>query len=81
MEQLQRIHDDRSALSSPAEAGRLVNGILDYCAGLDVGPERGTRRDDLAPGLWLIGRRDLTIAFVVEGDDVIVSGIAYEADI
>jgi toxin ParE1/3/4 len=36
------------------------------------------RRDDLAPGLRVIGfRRTAAITFVVEADEVIISGIFY----
>jgi toxin ParE1/3/4 len=41
-------------------------------------PERGTRRDDLSPGLRIVGyRRRATIAFTVESDAVIIQGIFY----
>ncbi|MDZ4366104.1 MAG: type II toxin-antitoxin system RelE/ParE family toxin [Afipia sp.] len=41
-------------------------------------PERGTRRDDLSPGLRIVGfERRVTIAFVVEEDEVIVLNILY----
>ncbi len=36
------------------------------------------RRDDLSPGLRVIGyKRVVTITFVIEGDEVIISGIFY----
>jgi plasmid stabilization system protein ParE len=41
-------------------------------------PERGTRRDDLLPGLRTIGfERRVTIAFVVTPDTVLIEGIYY----
>ncbi|MGB5087418.1 MAG: type II toxin-antitoxin system RelE/ParE family toxin [Methylocystis silviterrae] len=45
---------------------------------LETFPERGTRRDDLRPGLRTIGfRRRVTIAFAVETDAVTIIGIFY----
>lgn len=49
--------------------GRLEAACLD----LDTFPERGTVRDEVLPGLRLIGyRRQASIAFVVTGTDVII---------
>jgi toxin ParE1/3/4 len=57
-------------------ADAFVARILDACHALDVFPERGTRRDDLFPGLRVIGvRRQATIAFTVERDQVVIQGI------
>ncbi|RDJ26707.1 type II toxin-antitoxin system RelE/ParE family toxin [Bosea caraganae] len=66
---------DRSG-RSPARS--FTGSLTDYCLGLGIAPERGTRRDDLAPGLRLLGyRRRATIAFVVTADEVIVLRILY----
>lgn len=44
----------------------FVDGIVAYCEGLQTFPERGTQRDDLLPGLRIIGyRRSVTVAFRV----------------
>jgi plasmid stabilization system protein ParE len=41
-------------------------------------PQRGTRRDDVLPGLQVVGfGRRVTIAFVVTGDAVLIEGIFY----
>jgi toxin ParE1/3/4 len=41
-----------------------VNRIIGFLAGLDVFPERGTIRDDIKPGLRIIGfERSASIAF------------------
>lgn len=45
---------------------------------LETFPERGTRRDDLAPGLRTVGfERRVTIAFRVLPDAVEIVAIAY----
>lgn len=55
-----------------------VERIMAYLAGFDTFPERGTRRDDIRPGLRIVGfERRVTIAFLVEGDEVIVSNVLY----
>lgn len=49
-----------------ATAARFVDGIVAYCESFETFPERGTRRDDLLPGLRVIGYRDsVTVAFRV----------------
>lgn len=59
-------------------ASRFTGGILDYVAGLQDFPRRGTPRDDLRPGLRILAwKRRVTIAFVVEEADVVVIGIFY----
>jgi toxin ParE1/3/4 len=41
-------------------------------------PERGTRRDDLRPGLRIVGyRRRVTIAFHVGDDSVTIDRVLY----
>lgn len=40
--------------------------IEQFIAKLELGPERGTRRDDIRPGLRTVGfERRLTVAFLV----------------
>ncbi len=53
--------------SGPERAGDFVEAIASYCDGFESFPERGARRDDLAPGLRVIGfRRRVSIVFAVE---------------
>jgi toxin ParE1/3/4 len=55
-----------------------ISGIITFCEGLCTFPERGTRRDDLRPGLRIIGyAKRVTIAFSVETDRVIIHGVFY----
>jgi toxin ParE1/3/4 len=55
-----------------------VERIEAYCLGFADFPERGTRRDDLMPGLRVIGfERRVTIAFHVDARTVTVDRILY----
>ena len=52
--------------------------IEHFCRKMTLFPQRGTRRDDLRPGLRTIGfERRATIAFTVKGEDVIILRILY----
>lgn len=76
--QLRHIYDYIANKASPVVAEQFTSRILDYCLGFDIFPERGVRRDDLSPGLRVVGfRRTVTITFVIENDEVIISGIFY----
>ena len=55
-----------------------VERIEDYCSRFDLASERGTARDDIRPGLRIIGfERRLTIAIIVEPDRVTILRIFY----
>jgi plasmid stabilization system protein ParE len=61
-------------------AEKLVSDLHAYCDGLNRFPYRGTRRDDLYPGLRTIGyRRRAIITFIVKDDEqkVVIQGIYY----
>jgi toxin ParE1/3/4 len=61
-------------------AERFVMRLQSYCLDLRDFPERGTRRDDLRPGLRTIGyRRRATILFRVDTEHrkVRILGIYY----
>ena len=59
-------------------ARAYVRRIISACRRLDHFPERGTRRDDIRPGLRTMGfERRVTIAFTIEGDSVIILGVFY----
>lgn len=61
-----------------AVAQSYIDRIREYCQGFVLFPERGTLRPDIRPGLRTIGyRRRLTIAFVVDGDDVVIVRLAH----
>ena len=64
--------------SGTARATTFVDALIDYCDSLSTFPERGTRREDISPGLRVLGyRRRATIAFTVEPDEVIIQGVFY----
>jgi len=66
-----------------ADAGRTramayLARIETYCRGFANFPERGTKRDDLLPGLRVVGfERRVTIAFHVDADTVTFDRILY----
>lgn len=65
------------------EAGEIVAGgyidrIETACLSLNTFPQRGTRRDDIAPGLRTIGfERRVLIAFRVGRSAVTITNILY----
>ena len=64
----------------PATAARFVDGIVPYCESFANFPERGTRRDDLLPGLRVTSyRKSATIAFRVDAGarTVAIIGVVY----
>lgn len=61
-----------------ARALGYTERIEAYCLALADFPERGTRRDDLLPGLRIVGfERRVSIAFHVTGDAVTFDRILY----
>lgn len=62
----------------PATALRYAEAIVSYCESFVLFPDRGTRRDDLRPGLKTVGfRREATIAFAVNNDQIVILRILY----
>ncbi|MGP8188102.1 MAG: type II toxin-antitoxin system RelE/ParE family toxin [Terracidiphilus sp.] len=63
---------------SPARALRYIERIEKTCMSLNTLPERGTRREDLRPGLRVLGfERRVLIAFRVSADSVAILRILY----
>ena|SRR5438045_3920183 len=76
--QMDRLHAYISTRSGTARADGFVSRILDFCEGLTTFPKRGTCRDDLLPGLRILGfERNVTIAFIVGTTTVLIEGIYY----
>jgi plasmid stabilization system protein ParE len=76
-EHLEDLENHIAEASSPRTAANYVDEILRYCASLDTFPHRGTRCDDIRPGVRMIGfRRRVTIAFEVT-DCVTILGVFY----
>jgi toxin ParE1/3/4 len=70
---LENIYDYIAPRGGEQIARDYVARLYAYCLDFRVFPERGVRRDDLRPGLRLIGyRRQATIAFAVFGHDVTI---------
>ncbi|MCB8877226.1 type II toxin-antitoxin system RelE/ParE family toxin [Acidisoma silvae] len=56
----------------------FADTIRRYCLTFGTFPQRGMRRDDLRPGLRVVGfRRRITIAFHVAPDRVVIDRILY----
>lgn len=69
------IRDERG---DPQIAVAYVRRICTFCAGLASFPERGTRRDDIRPGLRIVGfERRIVVAFSVTPETVVVGRIIY----
>ena len=61
-----------------AVAWDYVDQIKHYCQGFADFPERGTARDDIAPGLRIVGfKRRISLAFSVGTDTVTFLRIMY----
>lgn len=55
-----------------------IERIRAYCDGFDLASERGTARDDVRPGLRIVGfERRLTIAFSVSDETVTILRVFY----
>jgi toxin ParE1/3/4 len=76
--QLEAIYRYIAPEAGPAVASAFTTAIVDCCESLTTFPERGTRRDDLRPGLRTIGfRRRVTIAFALADQTIAILGIFY----
>jgi toxin ParE1/3/4 len=77
-EQLASIYKHVASMSSPHIAARFAGGIVNYCEGLGLFPQRGTLRADIRPGLRITSyRRRVVIAFEADGDRVAIIGVFY----
>jgi len=64
--------------SSVARAIAYLDRIEEYCVGFDLASERGIRRDDIRPGLRVVGFEGrLSIAFHVDDDTITIDRIFY----
>lgn len=76
--QIDALHLYISEKASPGIADGFVRRVVDFCERLRDFPQRGTRHDDLLPGLRTIGfERRITIAFMVEVDAILIEGVFY----
>jgi len=76
-DQLSTLHGYIAA-TSPINAARYTNAIIDYCLGLETFPLRGQSRDDIRPNLRVTHYKGRTIiAFVVDDQYVSIIGVYY----
>ena len=67
-----------AAESGHALAGACIDRIEAACLALETFPERGTRHDDIRPGLRTLGfERRATIVFQVLKSEVVIVRIFY----
>jgi plasmid stabilization system protein ParE len=77
-EQLAELYRYIAAAASPDIAARYTKAIVSYCESLNTFPQRGTRRDDVRPGLRITHyKKRAVIAFDVAGELVSVIGVFY----
>ena len=76
--QIDKLHEYITDKSGEARADGYIGRIISFCEGFVTFPERGTKRDDLLPGLRVTGfERRVVIALVVTEDAVLIEGIYY----
>ena len=75
---LLQLYDYIADASGAAVAAGYIERIEAACSSLETFPERGTRRDDIRPGLRIIGfERRVTIVFQVLEREVVIVRIFY----
>ena len=78
LEQLAALYHYIAVAASPDVAQRYTEAIVEYCETLHTFPLRGSKRDDIRPGLRVTNYKGRTvIAFDVSGALVSVIGIFY----
>ena len=77
-EQLAELYGYIASAASPDIAARFTDAIVTYCESLRTFPLRGMRRDDIRPGLRILGyRKRVAVAFNVDVERVNILGIFY----
>lgn len=77
-EQLAELYHYVAVAASPEVAARYLDAIVSYCESLCSFPHRGTRRDDVRPGLRITNyKKRLVIAFDVDDAVVSIIGVFY----
>lgn len=75
---LEAIYDFIADAAAPSVAISYMERLEAYCAGMVLASERGHRRDDVRPGLRVVGfKRRITIAFTVSAEAVTILRIFY----
>ena len=77
-EQLAALYGYIAAAASPSIAARYTEAIVSYCESLRASPHRGTKRDDVRPGLRITNyKKRAVIAFAVDAEQVSIIGVFY----
>ncbi|QND50710.1 type II toxin-antitoxin system RelE/ParE family toxin [Phyllobacterium sp. 628] len=77
-QELVELYDYIHTNASAERAQAFLFGIREYCLSFSTFPKRGTVRDDVMKGVRIVGyRRNLSIAFAVTKDSVLILGIFY----
>lgn len=72
------LYDVIADAAGPQTAMGYIDRLERYCEGFQTASERGTRRDDVRPGLRSVGfERRVTIAFVVSDMKVVILRVFY----
>lgn len=72
------LYDWIAAAAHPRTALGYIERIEAFLEGMRVASERGTRRDDIRPGLRIVSfERRVTVAFTVDTASVVVLRIFY----
>jgi plasmid stabilization system protein ParE len=67
-----------AAAASPEIAANYTEAIVKQCESLRTFPGQGAQRDEIRPGLRILGfRKRVSIAFEITGDVVTILGIFY----
>lgn len=75
---LEAIYDFIADAAAPSVAISYIERLEAYCAGMALASERGHRRDDVRPGLRVVGFEwRITIAFTVSAEAVTILRIFY----
>ena len=75
---LVELYDWIAEIAGPGVAIGYIDRLEGFCLGLGRGSQRGHARDDIRPGLRVIGfERRVTVAFLVEDRRVVVLGLFY----
>ena len=78
IDDLNRLYDWIASAAGPTVALRYIERIETFCMRLDLASERGALREDIRPGLRVVGfERRLTVAFSVGTEIVTIYRLFY----
>ncbi|CAN5379610.1 hypothetical protein BH10PSE7_BH10PSE7_22810 [soil metagenome] len=75
---LSRLYEWISEAAGEAIADAYIDRLERYCLGFDLASERGLLREDIRPGLRIVGfERRITIAFMVDETSATILRLFY----